>query len=93
MKFPDWAEDPNLSDKERASARLKYLMLSIATEKTGKGSLRAFARLTGIDHSTLAYSIKRGSCTPGVATRIEDVLGRDCIRNEHLRNPLEIEST
>jgi hypothetical protein len=89
MQFPEWV-DSKKDDTERAAARLSYMMTTIATQRTGRGTLRAFAKLVDIDHSTLAYSLKRGSCTPAVALRIEDKLGRETACNEHFRNPLEI---
>ena len=92
MKFPDWVDDPTQSDQRRGAARLQYMMVALATEKAGRGTLRQFARLVGIDHSTLIYSINRGACTPAVSTRIEDALGRDNAPNEYFRRPLEIAS-
>lgn len=89
MRFPEWVDSPE-DERKRASNRLRYIMLSLATEMTGRGSLRAFAKLVGIDHSTLAYSIRRGSCTAAVAIKIEEALGRERIQNEYLRKPMEI---
>lgn len=92
MRFPDWVDDPAQTDEQRASARLSYMMVTIATERTGRGTLRSFAKLVEIDHSTLSYSLKRGSCSPAVATQIEDRLGREVAPNENFRKPLEIAS-
>lgn len=89
MQFPDWVEQKQTA-LEKAEARLRFMMTNIAIQQTGKGTLRAFAELVGIDHSTLAYSLKRGYCTSAVATRIEDKLGREIAPNEHFRKPLEI---
>jgi hypothetical protein len=90
MKFPEWIDDPKFTDGERASNRLRYLIANVGAELTGRGTLRAVAKLAGVDHSTLAYSIKRGSCTAQVALQIEEAIGRQHIRHEHLRRPLEI---
>lgn len=90
MQFPQWVDEQQ-NDQAKATARLRYMMATIAAKRTGRGTLRQFAKLVGIDHSTLAYSVKRGSCTPAVATKIEDTLGREVAPNENFRKPLEIE--
>lgn len=92
MQFPDWVDDPKLTDNERASNRLRYMIAYAGTKLTGRGTLRAVAKLAKLDHSTLAYAIKRGQCSAAVALQLEEAAGRDLLRHEFLRRPLEIEA-
>lgn len=90
MRFPDWVDDPKNTPKKRAVARLRYLMTSLAVERTGSGTIRSFSRLVGVDHSTLAYSLKNGVCSTRIAGIIEEKLGRDAAPREFFEKPLEI---
>jgi hypothetical protein len=89
MRFPNWVDDYE-DDATRACARLRFLMTNIAHDLTGRGTLRQFAKLVDIDHSTLAYSVRRGECSEASAMKIEEKLGRKVAPNEYFRKPLEI---
>lgn len=92
MQFPDWVDDPKLTENERASNRLRFMIANAGTKLTGRGTLRAVAKLANLDHSTLAYAIKRGRCSAEVALKLEEAAGRNHLRHEDLRNPLAIEA-
>lgn len=61
MKFPNWVDDPNLPDEDRASNRLKYLILLAALHATGNPTLRSFGAHVGMHHTGLSRQIHMGS--------------------------------
>lgn len=77
MQFPAWMDDAQLTPEQRRVKRLNYMVLRLALELSGNGTVRAFARLVDIDHSTLGYALRRGRCSEELAQRIEEKLGKD----------------
>lgn len=90
MQFPDTDSNPRTSKNQRARLRLRYLMIRAAMKLTGEASVRALANAIGMNHATLLYHIKRGECSANVATKIEDIVGREHTPNEWLRRPLDV---
>lgn len=90
MIFPDDIDNPNLSDEQRASNRLKYIISRTALEATGDGSVAKFASVVGMDPSTIFIYIKRGRFSSRAAITVEDAFGREVLPNEWLRRPLEV---
>jgi hypothetical protein len=91
MKFPQWV---GKGDTTRvASNRLRYMLMQVAVECEPKESMAAVARKAGISRQLLHQGIQRGSFSAKTASLIEQKLGRDVIRKEHLVFPLAIEVT
>lgn len=89
MQFPP-SDNTHTNDEDRARGRLRYLMQRAALRATGRASVRALADAIGMNHATLGDCIKNNRCTPGVALKIEDLVGKDHTPNEWLRFPLEV---
>lgn len=97
MKFPEWVDDPQLDDQGRAQARLKYMIYRAATRNCGRPSLKALARKCDVDHSTLAYGLRKGRLSDAVARKLCDGVGNDeagmpLLDFENLKFPLRIAS-
>lgn len=92
MKFPEWVDDPHQSNTERAGARLRYILKTASLHLTGDGTMRSIARMADVDHSTMAAAVKRGWFSIPMANKIQEAVGRDHLKCEHLTHPLEIES-
>lgn len=97
MNFPKWVDDPELDDQGRARARLKYLIYRAATRNCGRPSLKALARKCEVDHSTLAYGLRKGKLSDSVARKLCDGAGVDehgaaLLDFEDLKFPLRITS-
>lgn len=90
MQFPKWADGPHLSKKERATGRLKFILMSLALEHTGRNSMRALSELVGLDHSTISKYIVAGAFTEKAASQVQVRLGEKVITAEMLMNPLSI---
>lgn len=92
MKFPDFVEDPQQNDKERAIARLKYMLNNAAARVCPRATISALARHCGIDNSTLLYGLRKGRLTDRVAVKLQDGVGKGpdgqyILRYEDLRFP------
>jgi hypothetical protein len=90
MQFPKWADGPRLTKAERASGRLKYLVLTLATEHTGRASMRSLANAVGLEHSTVSKSITQGSFSEKSALQILHRLKPRLVTVEMLMNPMGI---
>lgn len=93
MRFPAWADHAKMTDAQRASSRLKFILNHLALHHTGRNSIRALAECIGYDHSTLSGYIRRGSVGEAAATEIVDTL--KCSRTvkvSDLVNPLSIKA-
>lgn len=84
MTFPKWALDPSLTDAERASHRLNYLVRLAALNHNPEGSLPALADAIGVSRETLYSSIKEGRMSVLLATAIEHLVGRAVVKREDL---------
>ena len=97
MQFPEWADGPKLTKHQRAVGRLKYLIMQLSIEHTGRNSMRAFGELVGLDHSTLSKYVKWGSFTEKAASQVQVRLaakkGAIVVTAEMLMNPLTITKT
>ncbi len=91
MKFPLWVTKTRGQQKQ-ASARLRYILTSVAVKLGPRASIRAFAEAVGCDHSTLAYYVKQGFFSADMAHQVENALGSDIIRADWLTNPLSIDN-
>jgi hypothetical protein len=90
MILPPCVDGNRLPIKARKSRRLKY-MLTLALLNTNMStSMHRLAELCGYDHSSIFNAIKRGSLTYEMAKAIEDCLGRDHIKFEHLIEPMSV---
>ena len=89
MKFPKAIDDIK-DEQQRASARLTYICRKMALEYGLNPTVRAFARLIDLDHSTIHIYIGRGYFSDRAAIKAEEVFGRTVLSNEWLRKPLEI---
>lgn len=97
MKFPDWVDDPQLDDQGWAQARLKFMLYRAAGPNCDRPSLKALARKCGVDHSTLAYGMRKGRLSDKVARKLCDGAGLDeqgvpLLNFEDLKFPLRIVS-
>lgn len=83
-------------DKERASARLRYMVLTISDFAYDQrvGGIKRLAADIGYDHSTLCNAMARGSMSGEMAIRLEDFikernLGLN-LQSRHFIRPLEV---
>lgn len=90
MQFPETDRKPRLSQRERASQRIRYLFIRAALHVGQRGSVRGLARAIGMNHSTLHKAIDDGYCSPNVAIKIEELCSRKHTPHEWLRRPLDI---
>lgn len=92
MEFPGWVNRSAGGGRARretvASNRLRYLIKRIAIEHNDKGSVEQIARLLGMHHSTFSIYIRRGHFSEAAALKLERTFGRDIVRAEWLRDPL-----
>lgn len=92
MIFPEWVEGPRMTDHQRATARLKFIINYLAAKHTKRASVRGLAELVELNHCTLSTYIRRGAFSRDAALKIEAKLGRRHIRHEDLTNPLDIKA-
>lgn len=93
MIFPKWVNKPGTTKQERASNRLRYLVLKLALELDRKNTLQVICDRTGYSHSVISLYINNGKFSPAAAIKFEDTFGRDVCPNEWLRDPLLIPSS
>ena len=93
MHFPEWADNKRMTKKQRASARLKFILMELANRHTGRASLRGLAEVVGLNHSTLCKYVKDGRFTESKACQMEVRLGRSSVTAAMLIDPLSIVST
>lgn len=92
IMFPQWVNDLKKSDTDRARLRLRYILAVAAVEATGKQSVRALARHSKVDHSTISISIRRGYFTEDTALLLTEVIKHPFITVANLTKPLEIKA-
>lgn len=95
MRFPAWVDGPRKTKSQRASARLKYIINTLAAQHTDRGSIRALALRVGLDHSTISLYITAGKFTETAAVKIIAALAcvpRD-LKPSYLTDPLSIPTT
>lgn len=87
--FPQWVDAPT-KKAQRATNRLLYIVRKIAIERTGSHSMRGFAEIVGLSHSTISKYCKAGAFTEKAACVLEVKLGKDTVTAAMLTNPLDI---
>lgn len=92
MNFPEWADGPQLSDEDRASNRLKYVILLAALHATGNPTLRSFSSHVGIHHTTLSHHIRMGSFSYNAARCISAICPAT-LTAQGLVDPLSMKAT
>jgi hypothetical protein len=94
MYFPEWVEKGCRTKKERATARLKFILSDAAFGLTGKTGLRGLEKIVGVDYTTMHLYIRNGAFSETIAERIVTALkARDSgspIAADMLIKPLEI---
>lgn len=91
MKIPYFVEARKRTKKERAAARLKYVLAVISAKHTGRQSMRALAEKVELDHSTLSTYIRRGSFSVAAAERIVGAIDNCEVTVDQLVDPLTME--
>jgi len=86
-QFPKHVE--SLKGVEKASARLQYMILAVTMAKTNEVSIRSFARIVHLSHTTVMIYIKRGFFSESSAKHIESQL-KGSLKAEWLLRPLEV---
>ncbi len=92
MKFPAWADGPHLTNSQRASGRLKYIISLAALEMTGSASVRSLARAIDTTHETIGQYIRQGSFSYNMARRVYDVMPVKLVDAQGLVEPLSIKT-
>lgn len=90
MTIPHWVEHGKRSKREKATARLKYLMSTLAARHTSRSSMRGLADMVGMSHSTLSLYIRRGAFTESAAKCIVEVLKDGELTPQMLVDPMSI---
>lgn len=93
MIFPRWVHKPGTTKQEKASNRLRYLVLRLAIDLDKDATLMKVAEYVGFSHSYISLHITKGYFSASLATAFEDKFGRELCPNEWLRNPLLIPVT
>lgn len=96
--FPTWVGTHKKKDTAAdklllAQRRLKYLLGFAALELSEGASMTSLAKVLGVSHGILYYSITHGAFTIEAAQAVEDAAGRDLLRKEWLVFPLDIPTT
>lgn len=90
MQFPSWVLKTR-GAKQQASARLRYMLYSLALEVSPRPSLHGLAEKTRIaEHSTLSLALKKGALSQKIAESFEDHFGSAVVTAEQLTNPMSI---
>lgn len=84
MHTPRWIEQGNYSYAEKRSAILRYKVTVAALHASEAGGLHTLASMIGYTYQGLLYAIHRGDMTPGMASLIENLVGRDVVKIEEL---------
>lgn len=90
MIFPSWVDGGRKSKAHRATARLRHIINTLASQHTERASLRALGEKVGVNYSTMSHYIARGHFSPKAANKIEAVLGECIAPATWFTNPLSI---
>lgn len=88
MYFPERVEKGCRTKRQRATARLKFILSSAAFDHTGKVGLRGLAKIVGMDYTTLYLYVREGSFSESAADKIAAKL--PAVDRAMLISPLEI---
>lgn len=93
ISFPAWVERSCEldDDDERASRRLRYMILYAAIRTSPNGSIAGLADHCRIERTQVHAAIKEGRFSANMAAKVERACGRDVVRREWLIFPLEIQ--
>lgn len=92
MVFPAWVNKAR-SNKAKASARLRYIIIRLAIEHSASASVRAMCDSAGLcRHSVVALYISKGAFSQRLAEKFEQHFGSDIITAAALMDPLSIET-
>lgn len=89
ITFPAWVNEAT-EDDDRASRRLRYMVMRAAIESTPKANIAALADLCFIDRTEIHVAMRNGQFSTKMAAKIEKACGRDVVRREWLVFPLQI---
>ena len=89
MIFPAFI-DNNKTVKQRATARLRYVLATLAVRASGRHSMRGLAQFLELDHSTLSTYVRRGGCSKPTASLILKKIPDCPVTVEQLMWPLTI---
>lgn len=92
MYFPKWVETPK-TEQERASARLKFIILLLALHAGARPTLRSFGEKIDMNHTLLWKLINAGSFSRPAATKVIKATGTKLVTVDDLVYPLEIKAT
>lgn len=87
LPVPNWLNQLSVNRVDDVRLRNRYLVRSSALFHSSSGQLEPLASDLGIAYSTLAglYGTNSGVITPGMAIRLETLLGRNFITREMIR--------
>lgn len=94
MIFPDWTLKQNkkkLKKAEQASARLRFLMNTLANLNDPSATFFSLAKTIGINHTTISAYIMRGAFSQPCADRFEAHFGPEVCKAIWLTAPLDIQ--
>lgn len=74
MYFPDWVEKGCRTRRQRATARLKFILFTATYDLTGMRGPRVLAPIVGLDFSTIYLYIREGAFSETAAAKIVDAL-------------------
>ena len=91
LVFPDWVEKPKRQPRRQlAIKRLQYVVMNAALHRGGAGNIAAFAKVMGMERTTIASYIRHGRFSHPAALLAETTFGADLIKKEWLTDPLDI---
>ena len=85
LPMPSWLDD--VPKKDRANARMRFLLKLAALYASESGSLGSLSSRMGYSHrQSLSVIIShRGNVSPEQAVRIEEIVSREVVTREALR--------
>lgn len=90
MDIPNWVDKGKRSKGERATARLKYIISTLAARHSPRCSMRGLADMVGLNHSTIAIYVRRGAFSSLAAERIVEKLNDPTLTTAMLIDPMSI---
>lgn len=91
LVFPDWVTKPKRQTRRQmAVKRLQFVVMNAALQRAGAGNIAAFAKLLGMERTTISTYIRQGHFSHPAALLAETTFGTDLVQKEWLTNPLDI---
>lgn len=88
--IPSWVDKGKTRSKDKASARLDYLVGLLSALHTERKSVRGLAEVVGMDHSTISLYVRQGEFSVSSAERIVEALKDPKLAVTMLTEPLTI---